>query len=136
MSALPGEHLCADHQGNHSHYDPQNCVICKQRAEIAKLRAELAKWQKLHADTVTVAEMAQQRAELAEAGRREMKSADETRMARLERENRELRTENERLKQKLTSIRDNIIGLMEGVMHKFSYAHQAQLRAMIEEARK
>lgn len=27
--ALPGEHYCAKHQGNHSHYDPRNCTVCR-----------------------------------------------------------------------------------------------------------
>lgn len=30
--ALPGEHLCKEHQGNHSHYDPHNCTVCRLRA--------------------------------------------------------------------------------------------------------
>ena len=28
MSALPGIHYCKDHQGNSSHYDKNNCVVC------------------------------------------------------------------------------------------------------------
>lgn len=28
-AAMAGEHLCKKHQGNHSHYDEQNCTICK-----------------------------------------------------------------------------------------------------------
>ena len=32
--ALPGEHLCLDHQGNTSHYDPKNCTICKLQAQL------------------------------------------------------------------------------------------------------
>jgi hypothetical protein len=39
--ALPGEHLCVAHQGNHSHYAEHNCVICKLTAENAKLTEEL-----------------------------------------------------------------------------------------------
>lgn len=27
--ALPGEHYCEKHQGNHSHYDESNCTVCK-----------------------------------------------------------------------------------------------------------
>lgn len=27
-AALPGQHYCKAHQGNHSHYDPQNCTVC------------------------------------------------------------------------------------------------------------
>jgi len=41
--ALPGEHLCAAHQGNHSHYAGHNCVICKLTAENAVLRADVEK---------------------------------------------------------------------------------------------
>ena len=40
--ALPGEHYCAGHQGNHSHYAPHNCTVCTQATEIERLRAELA----------------------------------------------------------------------------------------------
>jgi hypothetical protein len=36
--ALEGEHLCLEHQGNHSHYDPTNCTMCKLKAENANLR--------------------------------------------------------------------------------------------------
>jgi len=39
--ALEGEHYCKDHQGNHSHYDKHNCIVCKQAEEITRLRAEL-----------------------------------------------------------------------------------------------
>jgi len=35
--ALKGEHLCLQHQGNHSHYAEENCVICKQEKRIAEL---------------------------------------------------------------------------------------------------
>lgn len=27
-SALPGQHYCLEHQGNHSHYDKRNCSLC------------------------------------------------------------------------------------------------------------
>ena len=27
--ALPGEHYCKKHQGNHSHYAEHNCTVCK-----------------------------------------------------------------------------------------------------------
>lgn len=43
--ALPGEHYCAGHQGNHSHYAPHNCTVCTQATEIERLRAELAEAQ-------------------------------------------------------------------------------------------
>ena len=42
--ALPGEHYCKNHQGNHSHYAPHNCTVCTQATEIERLRAELAEW--------------------------------------------------------------------------------------------
>jgi len=49
--ALPGEHLCATHQGNHSHYAEHNCVICKLTAEnaalreqVERMRLELQRW--------------------------------------------------------------------------------------------
>ena len=35
--ALPGEHYCATHQGNHSHYDPRNCTVCQLQAKVADL---------------------------------------------------------------------------------------------------
>jgi hypothetical protein len=41
MSTLPGTHLCAEHQGNHSHYDKQNCEICKLQAQRDALLAVL-----------------------------------------------------------------------------------------------
>ena len=41
MSALPGTHLCKDHQGNHSHYDKENCEICKLRKQVAEQSAAL-----------------------------------------------------------------------------------------------
>ncbi len=41
--ALPGEHLCVAHQGNHSHYAEHNCTICKLIAENAVLRADAEK---------------------------------------------------------------------------------------------
>ena len=39
--ALPGENYCKDHQGNYSHYAPHNCTVCKQQAEIKRLKAEV-----------------------------------------------------------------------------------------------
>ena len=41
MSALPGTHLCKDHQGNHSHYDKENCEICKLRKQVMEQSAAL-----------------------------------------------------------------------------------------------
>lgn len=35
--ALPGQHLCQHHQGNHSHYAPDNCVICRAEQLAARL---------------------------------------------------------------------------------------------------
>ena len=32
--ALPGTHLCLAHQGNHSHYAPHNCEICKLQEQV------------------------------------------------------------------------------------------------------
>jgi|AntRauTorcE11898_2_1112593.scaffolds.fasta_scaffold10989_2 hypothetical protein len=42
--ALPGEHYCEAHQGNHSHYDPMNCSVCRlqRQLESALERAEAA----------------------------------------------------------------------------------------------
>jgi hypothetical protein len=31
--ALPGEHYCKAHQGNTSHYHPDNCTVCRLQAE-------------------------------------------------------------------------------------------------------
>jgi len=31
--ALPGEHYCENHQGNHSHYASHNCTVCKLEAQ-------------------------------------------------------------------------------------------------------
>lgn len=41
---LPGEHFCEAHQGNHSHYDPKNCTVCRLQAQLnrALARAEAA----------------------------------------------------------------------------------------------
>lgn len=36
--ALPGEHLCTKHQGNTSHYDKENCTICRLRSKYQKLK--------------------------------------------------------------------------------------------------
>jgi hypothetical protein len=38
--ALPGEHYCLLHQGNHSHYATHNCTVCKLQA-LAHRVAEL-----------------------------------------------------------------------------------------------
>lgn len=43
-NALPGEHLCSDHQGNHSHYDKKNCTVCRLTAERDALRAALVEY--------------------------------------------------------------------------------------------
>lgn len=40
MAALPGNHYCLAHQGNHSHYADHNCDLCKVEAHIAALEAE------------------------------------------------------------------------------------------------
>lgn len=40
MSALPGEHYCLMHQGNHSHYDKRNCLVCKLTAALEKTLRE------------------------------------------------------------------------------------------------
>jgi hypothetical protein len=42
-TALPGEHYCVNHQGNHSHYAEHNCTVCKQAAEIVALQARIEK---------------------------------------------------------------------------------------------
>lgn len=49
--ALPGEHLCNDHQGNHSHYNPKNCTVCRLQADLddALARAEAAEARELKA---------------------------------------------------------------------------------------
>lgn len=36
--ALPGTHLCGKHQGNTSHYSPDNCDMCKLIADRDRLR--------------------------------------------------------------------------------------------------
>lgn len=35
--ALPGVHLCKKHQGNHSHYANENCLVCKMAVIIKEL---------------------------------------------------------------------------------------------------
>lgn len=32
--ALPGENYCKGHQGNHSHYDPKNCTVCRLQLQL------------------------------------------------------------------------------------------------------
>lgn len=32
--ALPGEHYCLEHQGNHSHYAPHNCTVCQLQEKL------------------------------------------------------------------------------------------------------
>lgn len=39
--ALPGEHYCEQHQGNHSHYAEENCTVCKLSARVAEMEAKL-----------------------------------------------------------------------------------------------
>jgi hypothetical protein len=39
--SLPGNHYCLAHQGNHSHYDKINCVVCRLTNDNAALRAML-----------------------------------------------------------------------------------------------
>jgi hypothetical protein len=34
-------HLCQEHQGNHSHYAKENCVICKQADRIERQAAAI-----------------------------------------------------------------------------------------------
>ena len=34
-AALPGSYYCSNHQGNHSHYDEKNCVVCNLERELA-----------------------------------------------------------------------------------------------------
>lgn len=45
--ALEGGHYCILHQGNHSHYDAENCTVCKQAAQIKELEAISAKYHEL-----------------------------------------------------------------------------------------
>lgn len=40
--ALPGEHYCLEHQGNHSHYDPKNCTVCTLTRRVTALESENA----------------------------------------------------------------------------------------------
>lgn len=35
--ALPGVHLCKAHQGNHSHYAEENCLVCRMSVVIDEL---------------------------------------------------------------------------------------------------
>lgn len=37
--ALPGQHYCKPHQGNHSHYSPDNCAVCRLLAILAEARS-------------------------------------------------------------------------------------------------
>lgn len=39
--ALPDGHYCLEHQGNHSHYSKENCVVCRQNATIATQAATI-----------------------------------------------------------------------------------------------
>jgi len=60
--ALPGEHLCAAHQGNHSHYAEHNCTICKLIAENAELRPDAEKWRE-HMERIRLADECERRLE-------------------------------------------------------------------------
>lgn len=44
-TALPGEHYCFLHQGNHSHYATHNCTVCKLTRELAEAQADQSAWQ-------------------------------------------------------------------------------------------
>ena len=48
-NTLPGEHYCVEHQGNHSHYDPKNCPVCKLQAENERLKESLLDSTVVHA---------------------------------------------------------------------------------------
>jgi hypothetical protein len=41
-TALPGEHLCFKHQGNHSHYAEENCTICTLQKRLRLANRALA----------------------------------------------------------------------------------------------
>ena len=41
MSALPGEHYCLLHQGNHAHYAEHNCTVCSLETRLRQAEAEL-----------------------------------------------------------------------------------------------
>jgi hypothetical protein len=51
-AALPGEHLCIDHQGNNSHYDRLNCIICRLERENRTFREIIEEERGVSADTV------------------------------------------------------------------------------------
>ena len=40
--ALPGGHYCHAHQGNHSHYAIENCVVCKLERQLSARDAKIA----------------------------------------------------------------------------------------------
>jgi hypothetical protein len=40
--ALPGEHYCAKHQGNTSHYAPENCTVCRLTKALTRYGAHEA----------------------------------------------------------------------------------------------
>lgn len=52
MRTLPGTHLCAAHQGNHSHYAIHNCEICRLIAERDALKADAVRYQWLRDKSV------------------------------------------------------------------------------------
>jgi hypothetical protein len=63
--ALEGEHLCLEHQGNHSHYDPTNCTVCKLEAENATASKEASHFRnKFYAEEATNAELEAERDKL------------------------------------------------------------------------
>ena len=39
--ALLGGHYCKDHQGNTSHYDKKNCLVCNLEAKVKNLEGNI-----------------------------------------------------------------------------------------------
>lgn len=62
-----------------------------------------------------------------------MRTADETRMARLERENAELRAEVEAKTTKIKDMKDAAFGLVETMILHLPYNYQIQIRKMMQE---
>lgn len=54
--ALPGQHYCLPHQGNHSHYDPINCTVCKLEKQVEELEDRI---QDLHEQIDMMSDAAQ-----------------------------------------------------------------------------
>jgi hypothetical protein len=48
--ALPGNHYCTKHQGNHSHYAEHNCDLCQARDALERLTLAIAPRTGLAAD--------------------------------------------------------------------------------------